>query len=81
MTSEYAVTALIDKIEKETNWRCPPENKKNIYLKVCWLLSVYQNANLFFKGQDEGIRQFVEDLKSLLPELRERVAMNKGIAT
>lgn len=68
---ESAIDYWIDGIESKTNIRCPIENKKNAYLKACWILSIYQSANLAFGGHDGEMLKTVEELKSMLPKLRE----------
>ena len=70
MVNNRAVDDLVDKIESETNFRCPSENRKTLYLKACWLLAVHQKADSYFKGQNQNIRDFVVVLRNLLPELR-----------
>jgi hypothetical protein len=74
---ETAIDNIIREIETTTKFRCPNENRKNMYLKACWLLSIHQSADKYSRGSNEGITSFIQQLKTLLPDLRKRVYKEK----
>lgn len=55
------VSATVKEME-EAGHICPPENKKNTYTMVCWLLGLYQK--LGYAGEARALRP-------LLPVYRE----------
>jgi len=70
---EMAVEHLVDIIERETDMRCPEANRKNAYLKACWLLVVYQkvDSNNRYYGKPGQLDRHISEMKTALPKLRE----------
>jgi len=68
---EEIIDQSIQIIESETSFRLPIENRKNVYTKACWVLSIHQKLNLISHGKIPELLVMINNLKSKLTWFRE----------
>ncbi len=84
-TMMMPITVITDTIEEQIDLlgsfpvgiHCPDGNKGNIYLKTCWLLSVWKKEVL--EHPSAVAKDNVAFLEEVLPRIRTMVNMKEGL--
>lgn len=75
---EEIIDQLVQVIETNTIFRLPVENRKNVYTKACWILSIHQKLYLAAGENVPELLERINTLKSRLPLLREYATLKES---
>ena len=67
--AERWIENTVKEVESNTKFRIPEANKKNGYLRACWLLYIFQKAELI-TGEHDKVKDNIYYLKIAMETLR-----------